>query len=65
MAVALGNLYHEEMHVTPDDVVGVLAAAHALKFYVLQRTCADIMMKTLNKHTVCVYHTAASKVGGC
>ena len=31
MAVALGNLYHDDVEVNTDDLAGVLAAASALK----------------------------------
>ena len=36
LAVALGNLYHDDIEVETSDVVGVLAAAHILKFKHLQ-----------------------------
>ena len=37
MAIALGNLYHENIDVEVSDVVGVLAAAHVLNYKVRGR----------------------------
>ena len=36
MAVALGNLYHDETLVETEDLVGVLAAAKILSFHQLE-----------------------------
>jgi len=37
MAVALGNLYHDDTEVDVRDLSGVLAAAHVLEFELLQK----------------------------
>ena len=37
MAVALGNLYHDDIEVDVRDLSGVLAAAHVLEFELLQK----------------------------
>ncbi|XP_074640832.1 BTB/POZ domain-containing protein 16-like [Tubulanus polymorphus] len=63
LAVALGNLYHEEVDVEDSDVAGVLAAAHALKFKALSEGCVSLMLKTINVSTVCSYHQTAVKYG--
>ncbi|XP_038071045.1 BTB/POZ domain-containing protein 16-like [Patiria miniata] len=60
-AVALGNLYHEDIDVEKCDVVGVLASAHTLGFQDLERRCADIMLRNLSAMTVCKYHQAGLK----
>ncbi|KAK7498435.1 hypothetical protein BaRGS_00010389 [Batillaria attramentaria] len=61
MAIALGNLYHDDLDVDLSDVAGVLAAAAALGFKQLVEGCGNIMLKSINYHTVCRYHLAASK----
>lgn len=38
MAVALGNLYHDELEVELEEVANVLAAASVLGFKALQNT---------------------------
>lgn len=38
MAVALGNLYHDEVEVEVEDVANVLACASVLGFKALQNT---------------------------
>ncbi|XP_033633108.1 BTB/POZ domain-containing protein 16-like [Asterias rubens] len=60
-AVALGNLYHDDIDVEKCDVVGVLASAHSLGFLDLERRCADIMLRNLSSMTVCKYHQAGLK----
>ncbi|XP_072033928.1 BTB/POZ domain-containing protein 16-like [Amphiura filiformis] len=60
-AVALGNLYHDNVNIQECDVVGVLASASALGFKSLQTRCANIMLKTIDSSTVCKYHQAALK----
>ncbi|XP_005089625.1 BTB/POZ domain-containing protein 16 [Aplysia californica] len=61
MAIALGNLYHDDLDVDLSDVAGVLAAAAALGFKQLMEGCGTIMLKSINYRTVCTYHLAASK----
>ncbi|RUS84270.1 hypothetical protein EGW08_007963, partial [Elysia chlorotica] len=61
MAIALGNLYHDDLDVDLSDVAGVLAAAAALGFKQLMEGCGTIMLKSINYRTVCQYHLAASK----
>lgn len=61
MATALGNLYHDDLDVELSDVAGVLAAAAALGFKQLMEGCGNIMLRSVNYHTVCRYHLAASK----
>lgn len=61
MAIALGNLYHDDLDVDLSDVAGVLAAASALGFKQLMDGCGNIMLKSINYLTVCRYHLAASK----
>lgn len=61
MAVALGNLYHDEVEVEVEDVANVLACASVLGFKALQNTCGKMMLENINHRTVCKYHLAASK----
>ncbi|XP_070212447.1 BTB/POZ domain-containing protein 16-like isoform X2 [Littorina saxatilis] len=61
MAIALGNLYHDDLDVDLNDVAGVLAAAAALGFKQLMEGCGNIMLKSINYRTVCRYYLAASK----
>lgn len=61
MAVALGNLYHDEVEVELEDVANVLACASVLGFKALQNTCGKMMLENINHRTVCKYHLAASK----
>lgn len=61
MAIALGNLYHDEIDVELNQVAGVMAAADALGFQQLIEGCGEIMLKSINCATVCCYHQAASK----
>ncbi|XP_067656682.1 BTB/POZ domain-containing protein 16-like isoform X2 [Haliotis asinina] len=71
VAVALGNLYHDELEVDVDDVAGVLAVASILDFKSLVNGCCDIMLKSISSKTVCTYHHTASQynqdhvVGAC
>ncbi|KAJ8025799.1 BTB/POZ domain-containing protein 16 [Holothuria leucospilota] len=55
-AVALGNLYHDELDPTTCDMVGVLASANVLGFKDLQKRCVDAMIENINASTVCKYH---------
>lgn len=61
MAIALGNLYHENIDVEVSDVVGVLAAAHVLNYKNLEVGCMHIMLNSISSATVCTYHEAANK----
>ncbi|XP_076460302.1 BTB/POZ domain-containing protein 16-like isoform X2 [Babylonia areolata] len=61
MAIALGNLYHDDLDVDLSEVAGVLAAANILGFRQLVQGCAEIMLKSISCRTVCRYHLAASK----
>ncbi|XP_002733940.1 BTB/POZ domain-containing protein 16-like [Saccoglossus kowalevskii] len=62
-AIALGNLYHDEIIVDHVDVVGVLAAASALKFTELEKKCTEVMMSSISANSVCSYHHSAMKYG--
>nr|XP_022344790.1 BTB/POZ domain-containing protein 16-like isoform X2 [Crassostrea virginica] len=61
MAVALGNLYHDELEVELEEVANVLAAASVLGFKALQNTCGKMMLENISHRTVCKYYLAASK----
>lgn len=54
MAVALGNLYHDEVEVEVEDVANVLACASVLGFKALQNTCGKMMLENINHRTVCI-----------
>ncbi|PIK49464.1 putative BTB/POZ domain-containing protein 16, partial [Apostichopus japonicus] len=58
-AVALGNLYHEELDPSTCDMVGVLASACVLGFTDLQKRCHSAMSQSIQASTVCRYHHAA------
>ncbi|XP_071828007.1 BTB/POZ domain-containing protein 16-like [Apostichopus japonicus] len=58
-AVALGNLYHEELDPSTCDMVGVLASAYVLGFTNLQKRCHSAMSQSIQASTVCRYHHAA------
>ncbi|XP_061180078.1 BTB/POZ domain-containing protein 16-like isoform X2 [Saccostrea echinata] len=61
MAVALGNLYHDDLEVELEEVANVLASASVLGFKALQDACGKMMLENINYRTVCIYHLAASK----
>ncbi|XP_046368087.2 BTB/POZ domain-containing protein 16-like isoform X2 [Haliotis rufescens] len=60
VAVALGNLYHDELEVDVNDVAGVLVVATILDFKSLVDGCCDIMLKSISSKTACTYHHTAS-----
>ncbi|XP_070541114.1 BTB/POZ domain-containing protein 16-like [Ptychodera flava] len=62
-AIALGNLYYDELTVDDADVVGVTAAAFALRFKDLEQKCTEVMLETITAKSVCSYHHAALKYG--
>ncbi|XP_048745848.2 BTB/POZ domain-containing protein 16-like isoform X3 [Ostrea edulis] len=61
MAVALGNLYHDDLEVELEEVANVLASASVLGFKALQDACGEMMLNNISHRTVCKYHLAASK----
>ncbi|ELT97706.1 hypothetical protein CAPTEDRAFT_187834 [Capitella teleta] len=61
LAVALGNLYHEDIEVESSDAVGVLAAAYHLRFEDLERGCCRKMMNSIGSNTVCEYYSVGVK----
>ncbi|CAH1784841.1 unnamed protein product [Owenia fusiformis] len=63
LAIALGNLYHDQAEVETVDVAGVLAAAAALGFEQLETSCRQIMINTISSSTVATYHKVAEQYG--
>ncbi|XP_060580646.1 BTB/POZ domain-containing protein 16-like isoform X2 [Ruditapes philippinarum] len=61
MAIALGNMYHDEIDVDNERLAEVLAAACILQFKALIKGCTKLMLKNINNQTVCKYHAVASK----
>ncbi|XP_064630793.1 BTB/POZ domain-containing protein 16-like [Lineus longissimus] len=61
LAITLGNLYHDEMEIDKEELVGVMAAAYHLKFRNLMEGCVASMLKTITARSVCAYHEAALK----
>ncbi|XP_041368498.1 BTB/POZ domain-containing protein 16-like [Gigantopelta aegis] len=61
MAVALGNLYHDEIEGDINNIEGILAAASILQFKPLVEWCVKNMLLSISTSTVCKYHLAASK----
>lgn len=61
MAIALGNMYHEDIDVDKEQLAGVLAAASILQFKNLINGCVKLMLKNINHSTVCKYHDVASR----
>lgn len=58
---AFGSLYCDEVTVTPVKVVPLLAAANLLQLEGLSQQCAEAMIETINRATVCAYHAAATQ----
>ncbi|KAK3095401.1 hypothetical protein FSP39_014207 [Pinctada imbricata] len=61
LAVALGNLYHEDIEVHLEDVANVLAAASAIGYKSLMDECGNLMLRNITFRTVCKYHQAAAR----
>lgn len=61
MAIALGNMYHDEIEVDTEQLREVLAVASVLQFRTLIDGCVKRMLKNINYKTVCKYHDVASK----
>ncbi|XP_045189996.2 BTB/POZ domain-containing protein 16-like isoform X3 [Mercenaria mercenaria] len=61
MAIALGNMYHDDIDVDNERLAEVLAAACILQFKALIKGCTKLMLKNINNQTVCRYHAVASK----
>ncbi|XP_033122948.1 uncharacterized protein LOC117121754 isoform X2 [Anneissia japonica] len=61
LAVALGNLYHDEVKVDKCNIVSVLACASVLKFESLSKRCEQMMLGHVHASTVCSYHFAGVK----
>lgn len=58
---AFGSLYCDEVMVSPVKVVPLLAAANLLQLEGLSQQCAEAMIETINRATVCAYHVAATQ----
>ncbi|RDD43520.1 BTB/POZ domain-containing protein 16 [Trichoplax sp. H2] len=60
-AIAICNLYRDDMIVDETHVIGVLAAAHQLQFSKLENKCAQVMLKSIELSNVAQYHQMATK----
>ncbi|XP_036754878.1 BTB/POZ domain-containing protein 16 isoform X1 [Manis pentadactyla] len=60
-ATALKNLYMSEVKMDMDDVLGVLASAHILKFSSLFQRCVAMMMSRLTPSTIKNFYLAGCK----
>lgn len=58
---AFGSLYCDEVTVSPVQVIPLLAAANLLQLIGLSEKCAEVMMETINRATVCTYCLAATQ----
>lgn len=63
LAIAFGSLYQDDISITPNHVVSVLAAATLLGLDGLIQQCANIMQETISSATACFYHTASITYG--
>ncbi|KAL4232314.1 BTB POZ domain-containing protein 16 [Mactra antiquata] len=61
MAIALGNMYHDDIDVGTEHLAEVLAAACVLQFKALIDGCVKLMLKNINNETVCKYHSVATR----
>ncbi|XP_035673882.1 BTB/POZ domain-containing protein 16-like isoform X1 [Branchiostoma floridae] len=59
LAIALGNLYHDDTRVDEEDVAGVMAAAYHMQCAGLLNGCSQIMIDTVKASNVCTYMKAA------
>ncbi|WAR21509.1 BTBDG-like protein [Mya arenaria] len=62
MAIALGNMYHDDIDVDREQLAEVLAAASILQFDALIKGCVKLMLGNLNYETVCKYHDVATRL---
>ncbi|CAK6435978.1 unnamed protein product [Pipistrellus nathusii] len=60
-ATALKNLYTSQVELGLDEVLGVLASAHALQFRSLFQRCVTIMVDGLSSSNVASFHMAGCK----
>ncbi|XP_031244416.1 BTB/POZ domain-containing protein 16 isoform X3 [Mastomys coucha] len=60
-AVALKNLYMNEVEMTVDNVLGVLASAHILQFNRLFQKCVNMMLNRLAPTTIKNFYLAGCK----
>ncbi|KAK1333334.1 hypothetical protein QTO34_005717 [Cnephaeus nilssonii] len=60
-ATALKNLYTSQVDLSLDEVLGVLASAHALQFSNLFQRCVAIMVHGLSPSTVANFYMAGCK----
>ncbi|NP_001017464.1 BTB/POZ domain-containing protein 16 isoform X3 [Rattus norvegicus] len=60
-ALALKNLYMNEVEMTVDNVLGVLASAHILQFNRLFRKCVSTMLNRLTPCTIKNFYLAGCK----
>lgn len=56
LAVALGNLYYEELDINPLDIPPTLAAAQVLELDDLKERCAEAMCDAISSNTVTYFH---------
>lgn len=56
LAIALGNLYFEELNIVPLDIPHTLAAAHILESEDLKERCAEAMCNTISTETIAFFH---------
>ena len=64
MAIALGNLYHNDCQVEETDLAQVLLAADYISFMDLVYACSDRMKKCINYSNVTNFYNSAIKVIG-
>uniref|UniRef100_H3AW05 BTB/POZ domain-containing protein 16 n=2 Tax=Latimeria chalumnae TaxID=7897 RepID=H3AW05_LATCH len=57
-AVALASLYHSEVKLNVEDIVGILAAAAVLQISTLFQKCITLMIKSISSPTVCKFYCA-------
>ncbi|KAL1788238.1 BTB/POZ domain-containing protein 16, partial [Sigmodon hispidus] len=60
-ALALKNLYMNEVEMNVDNVLGVLASAHILQFNHLFQKCVSMMLTRLTPSTVRNFYLAGCK----
>ncbi|XP_063290274.1 BTB/POZ domain-containing protein 16 [Pelobates fuscus] len=61
LAIALQNLYRNDIHVDGEEAAGVLAAAFLLQFPALFQECVLTMRSGISETNVCLYYSAACK----
>jgi BTB/POZ domain-containing protein 16 len=61
LARALGLLYEDQLTVSSDEVISLLAAASLLAYPELERECCEVMLRSINCHTVSVCYSVCTK----